>query len=110
MSVSASATPLLTSFEATAPNLMPPQPTPPPQNMLHNTSSNGVSPEHSVSPSLDNHEEPVDDDNDNNWVDIPDNNTPPHAPSSKKVAPKQIPRLDNSDDNAGLPEVTGVVS
>jgi hypothetical protein len=78
--------------------------------MSHNTSSNGVSPERPASPSPDNHEEPVDDNNNNDWVDIPDNNAPPHDPSSKKVAPKQIPRLDDSDDDAGLPEVTGVVS
>jgi hypothetical protein len=61
----------------------------------------------SVFPPPDSNREPVDDDNDNDWEDVPDNITPP---SPKKVAQKQIHQLGDSDDDGELSEVAGVTS
>jgi hypothetical protein len=108
MSSSASVAAPLTNAGATGLTLTPPQCSPPLQDVSDGGSERGMSPPCSGSPPQDSDtepEEPVDDDSDNNWEDIPAKATPP---SREQVAQKQIPRLGDSDDDGDLPDVAGI--
>jgi hypothetical protein len=108
MSLSASSTTALTNLDSNTQNLTNSLASPPPQDTSNGRSLSGMSPPHSDSPPQDT-EEPLDDDNDDSWEDIPDNSAPP---GPKKVAKNQIPQLGSSqtDDDGELPEVGGVTT
>jgi hypothetical protein len=108
MLLSASVAAPSTNAGAKGLTLMPPQHSPPPQDASDGGSKRGMSPPCSGSPPQDSNtepEEPVDDDSDNNWEDVPEKATPP---SREQVAQKQIPQLGDSDDDGDLPDVAGV--